>query len=640
MLNRVSILALCSILTVASCMPSLPDNTNPERTIWLDQNWSGAERHWFHHATQGTSTLPVPYDWFIALEQPKLWFSGKPPMLKDQAFLQRFGFIPSTADANYGDSDTTRKYGSAATYDEAYFPGNDDALPVGFAKTPGYDDPTTGKPLPDQIGFTCAACHTGQLDYNGVSLRIDGAPAMTDLGKFRETISKAIFFTNYVPGRFDRFARLVLGDDYNPTTKKELSVQFSDLFERGKKFKALTDPIDSKSVEEGFGRLDAINRIGNQVFFTDFGAPPDLIENYKPSNAPVNFPPIWGTSWFDWVQYDASIMQPMVRNAGEALGVSAKINLTNQDRTLYDSSVQFREIDAMERLLAGDSPTEGKPGFKGLRAPVWPENILGKINEKKKDEGRALYQDHCAKCHLPPVDDPDGRFWDEKYWWTPEGATSLYLRVPRIPLEKIGTDPRQAQILFDRKVKLPDYLEIDPGKLCVGSSSGVETDVVFGQALAVVVEKAADVWYDKNDISEEERTRMNGNRPNCLNTPPPPLGYKARPLDGIWATAPFLHNGSVPNLWALLSPIAEGHRPEKFCVGSRNFDPKHVGFEFKRGEKGCGEGLFEMNTTIEGNLNTGHEFAGDGTGDGVIGKELTPDERLALIEFLKSTPSY
>ena len=58
------------------------------------------------------------------------------------------------------------------------------------------------------------------------------------------------------------------------------------------------------------------------------------------------------------------------------------------------------------------------------------------------------------------------------------------------------------------------------------------------------------------------REQMNGNRPDGMRAP---LSYKVRPLNGIWATPPYLHNGSVPNLYALLSPVAE--RPKKVLPG-------------------------------------------------------------------------
>ena len=57
--------------------------------------------------------------------------------------------------------------------------------------------------------------------------------------------------------------------------------------------------------------------------------------------------------------------------------------------------------------------------------------------------------------------------------------------------------------------------------------------------------------------------------------------YRARPLDGIWATAPYLHNGSVPNLYQLLLPAVQ--RVTTFKVGSDQFDPVYVGFVTDQG---------------------------------------------------------
>lgn len=79
-------------------------------------------------------------------------------------------------------------------------------MPVGYARTEGFADPVTGEDLPDQIGFTCAACHTGHLEYRGVSLRIDGAPAMTNLSKLRRVVGLALYYTRRVPFRFGRSA--------------------------------------------------------------------------------------------------------------------------------------------------------------------------------------------------------------------------------------------------------------------------------------------------------------------------------------------------------------------------------------------------------------------------------------------------
>jgi hypothetical protein len=123
---------------------------------------------------------------------------------------------------------------------------------------------------------------------------------------------------------------------------------------------------------EGYGRLDALNPIGNQVFGLDLGE--DAREkNYAATTAPVNFPHIWNTSWFDWVQYNASIQQPMVRNAGEALGVSAPLNLASPNKPLT-CGLQVRTIASIETWIAGDQPDE-RQGFTGLKSPKWPEEV-------------------------------------------------------------------------------------------------------------------------------------------------------------------------------------------------------------------------------------------------------------------------
>ena len=99
--------------------------------------------------------------------------------------------------------------------------------------------------------------------------------------------------------------------------------------------------------------------------------------------------------------------------------------------------------------------------------------------------------------------------------------------------------------------------------------------------------------------------------------------YEARVLYGIWATAPYLHNGSVPNLWELLKPAKE--RISTFKVGSRIFDPKSVGFVTD--QTPYTNGVFVTDpSNANGNGNGGHEY----------GTSLTDDERWALIEYLKT----
>ena len=77
--------------------------------------------------------------------------------------------------------------------------------------------------------------------------------------------------------------------------------------------------------------------------------------------------------------------------------------------------------------------------------------------------------------------------------------------------------------------------------------------------------------------------------------------YRARPLNGIWATAPYLHNGSVPDMVELLKPAAQ--RPTTFYVGNWEFDPARLGFEWSSPFPTA----FLFDTRITGNSNAGHE---------------------------------
>ncbi|BAI71856.1 hypothetical protein AZL_012180 [Azospirillum sp. B510] len=623
---------------LGACAPTLPTVAPTKETVWLDQNWKSGERYWYHHASQGTSTFPIPYSWFISLEQPTIWMGGKPPMLVDESYLARFGFIPSPKRLDDG---SARQYGYAAdagsakavlaAYSQSAEEVNPDGLPVGFARTKGTIDPATGQQLPDQIGLTCAACHTGHIEYNGVSLRIDGGPAVTDLDKLTQALGVSLFYTKMLPGRFDRFADRVLGPGRTAEQTAALAKDFDQTLEglEAHTARANAQP-GNPAVTEGYNRLDALTRIGNTVFTDDLldgKVDFDPFVNTAALTAPVKFPAIWNASWFDWVQYDGSIMQPMVRNAGEAMGVAARVNLSNPDRPLYASSVAVENLYRMEQLLAGPNPlarnADGSvAGFRGLTAPKWPEAVLGGIDPVKQARGAALYRELCQGCHLPPVSDP--AFWSAKYWITPKGAKQSYLKVNII---NVGTDPAQANILQTRKVRVPAFLKVDPGSLCGGEPGASVTKTSFANALGYVVQKTVDSWYEANGIPPARREEMNGNRPNCLQAS---AGYKARPLNGIWAAAPYLHNAAVPSLYDLLSPASE--RPKSFCLGLRSYDPAKVGYQTD-----CAEGTFTLDTTKRGNTNVGHEFVGSGLGgSGIIGRGLSAQERWDLVEYLKT----
>lgn len=98
-------------------------------------------------------------------------------------------------------------------------------------------------------------------------------------------------------------------------------------------------------------------------------------------------------------------------------------------------------------------------------------------------------------------------------------------------------------------------------------------------------------------------------------------GYANMPLDGLWLRAPYLHNGSVPDLRSLLFPE---ERPTVFHRAYDVYDWERVGF-VSRGTDAEREGV-RFDTTRRGNGNAGHQY----------GTERPTSEKLALLEYLKT----
>jgi len=107
-------------------------------------------------------------------------------------------------------------------------------------------------------------------------------------------------------------------------------------------------------------------------------------------------------------------------------------------------------------------------------------------------------------------------------------------------------------------------------------------------------------------------------------------GYLAPPLDGVWATAPYLHNGSVPTLWHLLTPDS---RPSVWLRTDNGYDQKRVGLEFKAFDRMPAEVTTQeekrlyYQSDLRGLSNEGHRFPA---------KALSEPDKRALIEYLKT----
>ncbi len=190
-------------------------------------------------------------------------------------------------------------------------------------------------------------------------------------------------------------------------------------------------------------------------------------------------------------------------------------------------------------------------------------------------KGGPIYQQYCAGCHGTR---------EAPYHHDPPQKGELVGTV--VPIEEIGTDRR----------RLDSYTWL----LAVNQSTlyaGYEKDWGF------------DPPYPQR-FSHFRKTN----------------GYANSPLDGIWLRAPYLHNGSVPNLRELLEPAAA--RTKFFYRGNDVYDPGNVGFVSDVAELD-GRQFFPFDTAKDGNHNSGHEGPAYGT-------NLPPEQKRALIEYLKT----
>ena len=568
--------------TIESLKVDLPKYQKPGDPVMLPQGWSDSQRTAFHYTAQGTQIMP--YKWFVNLEQPCWWPFGC-GKFADQEYLGRFGFIAGVKDAK----------------------DNPDGFPVGFAKDAQFRDPVTGSTTP-VVGINCAACHTGELHYQNHAVRIEGGPAMTNLGQFLNAIGVSLLMTKNMPFRYARFERKVLGPDATALEKVALRQEFNAFLTASVNEVNQGNARGVYNVTEGFGRTDALARIGNIVFGLDM----NNWNNLSATNAPVRFPQVWDASWFTWVQYNASISNPMARNVGEAMGVKAAAKLSGCCTGKLQSTVLFKEVWALEELLAGPAP------YQGLTSPKWP-GVFPPLDKAKADRGKQLYRDHCMRCHLPPPDELLDDLKTKHVYWEMRDGKYPYLKVLEIPIQVVGTDPNQALDFYNRTADSGDL-----GKGCMTAAEGLD----------LICKTMASNFYKEQKMSPEEQRKWSGHQdPNAVGIRAANqfgiVVYRPRPLNGVWALGTYLHNGSVPNIYALLSPY--GERPAVFWVGSKNYDPVKIGYESTELK-----GAFRYDVTQTGSSNHGHEFS-DAGGPGVIEKKtLSTDDRYAIIEYLKS----
>lgn len=550
--------------------PPLPAPLTPEGQNALTPR----ERETFYHLSEGGELFPL--DWFLALEVETMAADGG---------LQARPFM-----------DNIERYGLLF---DPKSPGNPYGLPVGISLA-------RGKVLGiEMIGLNCTACHVGQVQYRNRAVRIDGGPNMVLVNKFLRDMILETEDTLKSPRRLARFWERVraarrarraaanAGDSDVTAPDEAFARTLIRVFTQNRglieaQIAGLRNVPTLKnslaiSVQEGYGRLDAFG-IGRDELF---GA---VAGNSLPADAPVSLPHLWGMAYTGWLQWGANTNSVMERNIGQALGVGAFF-----DRN-FRSTVRIDNLHQMEDLA-----------YK-LQPPAWPE-FFPAVDGARAERGRALFTQLCAGCHET---------------WEQDGLIRTYQLHS---LDEVGTDPLVA-IGFERPVRQADgsvlpFAYAARDLITKIKEKAYEERGLDAQAIAALEQRHIrrgpqwDPTFRATLLDSEKYADSKGRKV-----------YRSKTLVGIWATAPYLHNGSVPTLYDLLKAVAD--RPVTFPTGQREYDPVKLGLQTNPSNFTLPAGLepFVLDTRIAGNWNTGHEWSFYPT--------LTDEMRFAIIEYLKT----
>jgi mono/diheme cytochrome c family protein len=594
---------------------------------------TAAEISDFHHLAEGSELIPT--SWARALRNPdnrRQFFLDNP---------QRFGLMPDPSGTG---------------------------LPIGLTDAETVDLRFTGMKM---MGFNCAACHSTEISHGTNRLRIDGAPARFNGYKFNEDLKRTMLETATNPLHLLQFVADLLRQSRQGQPQSDApsdveadagaDVQGTEQLDdtrRPDATAALEDLSDATVSPADRAMLESLA----QALREDSAAnPPVDLHRVPMDSAHPNFQRLEQRYSAESVQaQQAEIAQDAV--AADALPSAAgdQSSLTSLAGAWNDVLITARMLRDRAQMvvfiLGGGFGTDYGPGrvdafgvarnrlypnraipltapvsfphlwgfsrqtwlhwdantnsvmernlgqalglggvfdpvtlrstlnpvnlhrlemlSRRLTAPAWPA-FFPAIDTAQASRGKPLYGQYCAGCHR---ENP---------------ADVCY------PLNVIGTDSMRA------------------ANFALPMGNGTFTDSV-----GPLLMRMKYVAYQTFQVPRAEWPEYNG-IPDSQVVWRVTKTYAARPLDGIWATAPFLHNGSVPSLWELLLPAAQ--RSTSFPLGQPEYDPRNVGFRLD-----APNAPWRFDTSQPGNGNGGHEY----------GTTLPERERRALVEYIKTLGRY
>jgi hypothetical protein len=560
-------LVCVSIAALGGCSRKKADETPSAAAApvaWLANGWSGAERAEYYHLPEGSELMP-----FALLANLTSVRTGKPFLEQ----MDRFGFLADATGTN-----------------------NPHGLPAGVTVARSRNENARGL---EMVGFNCAACHVGEITYRGKRLRIDGAPALINLQGYQIEFADSFNATLKDPRKVLALVIAMEKERGTPDTpaapesaggylndpslqtaadaaaKPTADPNFHSVPSSTADAPGATRPSFAERVKTDIAflkaRLEYVNHGKLIVDGTEpgpgrvdaFGAARNLLfpQYAMKMQSPVSFPFLWDVP--DTTQQRAGDAMRWIHYDGNTNSILER----NIGQALGMGAV-FDPKTYESTLRIGNLHRLEVLTHK-LQPPKWPAEMLGAIDETKAKAGEQIFKDKCEACHQNRL----------------------------FALMDVGTDPNRANSF--------------------GQPVGGKP---FPAAVAPILSGLKKRAFQDDGIPAAQQASMDAQTVVWRATGQ----YMARTLRGVWITAPYLHNGSVPTLYDLLHPE---QRPAKFTVGTREYDPEKVGYRTDAAASAANAWIFD--TAMPGNSNIGHSGEKFGT-------TLSEDQKSALLEYLKT----
>jgi hypothetical protein len=456
-------------------------------------------------------------------------------------------------------------------------------LPLGVTSSPMIEDVYV-----PMVGLTCSACHVGAISNGEKWITVPGAPNLMTVNVFFGEMIKSLIATLANPKAFEE---LWLAHAKDSGLSSRNTGEEPNLLSETQANRLSQGDVSTVNVDEFVDAYPTIDHLDSRGEFAAYltSRVAQLIGRASGSSDSPEFPmgtsnpwvttrALFGTQFVgldsdDIVPIGGPITAPDIFHYRERKWVFwSQVTNSMLERNIAQGMALLGDVDWETHAVTIDVTALGviQDANETIAPPIWPADLLGEVDLVKANRGCYTYKRQCSSCHSYDHGDDRG---------------SLAFRM-----YDVGTD----------------------ATYCQGVNATTEGYDSVPDLVAPVTQlvKAKALGHSGHTEFEEGRLPVVWRGMTCNELP-------ARPLEGIWSTAPFLHNGSVKSIDELLKRSID--RSVTFRIGSVEYDPNVLGFK-----EASLPHTSLVDTRVNGMRNTGHEFT-----------VIDDRERADLIEYLK-----